>query len=548
MNFLSTARASRGVAIFASLAVVACTGGASSHGGAGTASLSGAWTVSDRFDRTLNSMGVTLVDWDGHLANPAIPLALTPPAGLAWPVTVEVTADEPRIYFDRGARSLAGQTSYPPPSATLTFVDGSPVTFRIAIWPDRDTADEDHVLHFVGGGVSTDVPVHVIDQDTHPPITYPITVDFSKDAAQADGSHFFLDDPNKQAIVVQVAEDWATFFDGTGLDPVPARRESTTVDGADGWYGPRPTVVNAAAYRGYLLYATGVHTEETRSTGFPTPSATYESAAGVLLPGDLHRSGALEMEVEGNYATTGWALSASDETWYEHDNVEGPTDFASIAHHEMGHALFFDGRYENFMTGSGTTGNGTSWGILTSPEIRAYYGGDLLAPEGAPGDLPIDFRNHFVKVTNAGVIDPASGLGAFGNEYADDGTMPRRRWIITKLDLLAAKAVGYPLRTSMSPFQPLAVQGPPSSGGVVELGPAATGQAYTSATLTASGGVPPYDWTVVAGGLPPGLELDSFSGGLRGTPSDAGNYSWSVQVQDSLGASTPARAVGLVVQ
>ena len=508
---------------------------------------SGAWTISDRFGRNLDTVGVTLVDWDGHLANPAIPIALTPPSGMAWPVTAVVTADEPRIYFDHGARDQSGLSEYSPPSASIAFDDGSPVAFRIAIWPDADGDDEDHTLHVVGGGVATDIPVHVIDQDRNDPVTYPIAVDFSNDAALADGSHFFLDDTVKQAIVVQAANDWAYFFDGAGLDPVPAGQESTMVDGADGWYGPRPMIANAAAYTGYLLYATGVHTTEVRSTGFPTPSATSESEGQVPLPGALHRSGALEMEHDGNYAATGWALSTSDETWYEHDNVTGPTDLASIAHHEMGHALFFDGGYENFTTGTGTTGDGTSWGILTSPELRAYYGGDLLAPDGAAGDLPIDFRNHFVKVTNAGVVDPASGFGAFGNEYADDGAMPRRRWIITKLDLLAAKAVGYPLRTSMSPFQPLALQGPPTTNGVAVLDSAAAGQPYASEAFTAAGGVPPYDWTIVDGALPPGLSLDSFSGGLLGTPSAAGTYSFTLQVQDSLGAAAPAAAAQIQI-
>ena len=41
-------------------------------------------------------------------------------------------------------------------------------------------------------------------------------------------------------------------------------------------------------------------------------------------------------------------------------------------------------------------------------------------------------------------VDPASGFGAFGNEC--NGLMPPRRWIITRLDLLALAVIGYPLR------------------------------------------------------------------------------------------------------
>lgn len=58
------------------------------------------------------------------------------------------------------------------------------------------------------------------------------------------------------------------------------------------------------------------------------------------------------------------------------------------------------------------------------------------------------------------------------------------------------------------------------------------GQAY-SATLTATGGVPPYTWSVAAGSsLPPGLVLSS-AGAISGTPTTPGNYSTTIQVKDS---------------
>lgn len=53
--------------------------------------------------------------------------------------------------------------------------------------------------------------------------------------------------------------------------------------------------------------------------------------------------------------------------------------------------------------------------------------------------------------------------------------------------------------------------------------------------FAATGGTAPYTWSVIAGSLPPGLNL-STTGLLVGTPSQAGNYSYTVQVQDS---STP---------
>jgi hypothetical protein len=53
------------------------------------------------------------------------------------------------------------------------------------------------------------------------------------------------------------------------------------------------------------------------------------------------------------------------------------------------------------------------------------------------------------------------------------------------------------------------------------------------ATLTASGGVTPYAWTVTSGQLPPGIALNSSTGKLEGTPTSAGQYTFTVQVQDS---------------
>src|SRR5919106_2794373 len=59
------------------------------------------------------------------------------------------------------------------------------------------------------------------------------------------------------------------------------------------------------------------------------------------------------------------------------------------------------------------------------------------------------------------------------------------------------------------------------------------GVAY-SATLAASGGVPPYAWSRVSGKLPNGLALSS-AGTLSGTPSKKGTYTFTLRVRDSVG-------------
>lgn len=96
----------------------------------------------------------------------------------------------------------------------------------------------------------------------------------------------------------------------------------------------------------------------------------------------------------------------------------------------------------------------------------------------------------------------------------------------------------------------LPAAGPASGGGVALYGGAifplastpalvggalpggAAGGAY-SQSLSASGGTPPYTYALSGGSsLPPGVVL-SPSGGLSGTPTAAGTYSFTVQVTDA---------------
>ncbi len=509
------------------------------------------WTLADRFCRGVNEVGVTLVDWEGQIANPAITMTLLPPRAATFPVDITVTADTPRIYFDAGSRPTRKfGTTYDPPSFTHTFADATPFTFKIAAWPDRDGTNDEHTLRIAGSdGLTTNVPIHVLDQDVGTTPSFAITLDFSKDPALPDGTRFF-DDPAKRQIMTQAAEDWAYFLDGSGLDPVAAGAEETLVDDVKGWYGERPKVTNATGYTGFLLYGVGIQTEEIRSTGFPNPAGPIQTRGGTEIPGRLRRSGAIEMESRGNYATVGWTVSTSDDDWYKLENLTDlPADIASIAHHEIGHALFFDRGYTRFKPGEKDEDTGKiTYGTLSSAALREYYPGDPAFP-GDPRQvdgLRIDHNSHFStgiregSEPQLGTIDPASGFGAFGNEYADTGTMPRRRWLITKLDLLAAEAIGYSLRRTASPFVALAVTPP-------ELAPGAAKTAY-SGRIEAKGGVPPYNFTVATGELPAGVRLDWFTGALAGTPRAAGTYTFDVKVEDSLGAVTSVEGVALVVR
>ena len=74
---------------------------------------------------------------------------------------------------------------------------------------------------------------------------------------------------------------------------------------------------------------------------------------------------------------------------------------------------------------------------------------------------------------------------------------------------------------------------------------ATTGTAY-SATLQASGGTTPYNWTLSAGTLPAGLTLAASTGVISGTPTTAGTVSFTVQVTDAA-SNTATKALSIAV-
>ena len=67
--------------------------------------------------------------------------------------------------------------------------------------------------------------------------------------------------------------------------------------------------------------------------------------------------------------------------------------------------------------------------------------------------------------------------------------------------------------------------------------PDATAGSPYARSLSATGGVPPYVWTVKTGSLPPGLALDPASNAIAGTPIANGTFAFTLQVADASGGS-----------
>jgi hypothetical protein len=73
------------------------------------------------------------------------------------------------------------------------------------------------------------------------------------------------------------------------------------------------------------------------------------------------------------------------------------------------------------------------------------------------------------------------------------------------------------------------------------------GIGYGAVTIGASGGTPPYHWSLGGGALPAGLSISAGGGAISGTPSAAGGFNFTVLLQDSAGQSAGvARSVTIV--
>ena len=97
---------------------------------------------------------------------------------------------------------------------------------------------------------------------------------------------------------------------------------------------------------------------------------------------------------------------------------------------------------------------------------------------------------------------------------------------LTTLFALALFASGCPgVATSKAPIQPLAIT-------TSTLPQPTLLQAY-SQSLQATGGVPPYAWSVAAGQLPAGLGLNAATGQVAGMPAQPGPSDASIEVSDN---------------
>ena len=153
--------------------------------------------------------------------------------------------------------------------------------------------------------------------------------------------------------------------------------------------------------------------------------------------------------------------------------------------------------------------NGSN-GVAYSQTIITTGGVAPITYSVGTGSLPAG-----LKLNSTGTVigtPSSSGTSTFTINATDFGTPPL--------------TVASPIFTiTINPPPPLSITSTSMSNGI-------TGTAYSSA-IASSGGVPPLTWSVPAGTLPPGLELNTSSGLISGTPTTAGVYKFFPTVTDS---------------
>jgi Putative Ig domain len=115
--------------------------------------------------------------------------------------------------------------------------------------------------------------------------------------------------------------------------------------------------------------------------------------------------------------------------------------------------------------------------------------------------------------------------------------------LILLASLISSGCAGY--TSASKPATPGTSTPPSITTGTIPNG--VVGHAFQAA-LSASGGTSPYTWSMTAGALPLELRLDPSSGMISGTPSQAGQFNFTVQVADSSSPpETNSKALSMTV-
>jgi hypothetical protein len=205
--------------------------------------------------------------------------------------------------------------------------------------------------------------------------------------------------------------------------------------------------------------------------------------------------------------------------------------------------------------GNGVYAYGATSAFPTNTYQASNYWVDVLfSPQSAP-----TLTSIAVTPANATVTAGATQQYAATGTYSDSSTQNltgQVMWASSNTAAATINSTGLATAVAAGTTNILATLGSVSgsTGLTVTPGPlsitttalpaATAGAAYT-ATLTATGGTPPYTWSIASGTLPAGLTLTPGTGVISGTPSTAGTSSFTVMV--TAGGQNVSQALSITV-
>ena len=170
-------------------------------------------------------------------------------------------------------------------------------------------------------------------------------------------------------------------------------------------------------------------------------------------------------------------------------------------------------------------------GPPTVVTMAAYSIGNTTATLGGtvnPNGFSATYHFEWGLTTSYGTSGPSTNAGSGTSAVSvDEPETGFAAYTTYHFRLVATNSAGttYGSDQTFTTYNLQVTTSSPLSPGAVSI---ALNQSFA-----ATGGVPPYSWTIASGSLPPGTTLSS-SGVFSGTPSTAGTYSFVAQVSDAV--------------